>query len=402
MNQLDLMKSLHQQADTRLVLLIMDGLGGLPMTPDGLTSLEAASTPHLDRLAAESICGLSTPIRPGITPGSGPGHLALFGYDPLVHEIGRGVLEALGIDFQLKKNDIAARGNFCTIDPQTGFITDRRAGRIPTEKGAELVAKLRDIRLPGVELFVEPVKEYRFVLVMRGENLEDGLTETDPLQTGKPPLPIEPLKPKAKRAADLFNSWLREARKILKDEHPANGCNLRGLARDPGLPSFSDVYGLKAAAIATYPMYRGVARLVGMDILPAGDTIGTETACLEKYWDEYNFFFFHVKKTDSSGEDGNFDQKVHVIEEVDSIISRARALKPDVLCICGDHSTPAPMKNHSWHELPFLLHADNIRRDAVLSFGERAVMAGGLGHLNHLDILPLMMAHGLRLKKFGA
>ena len=402
MDQITLMKKLHQKADSKLVLLVLDGVGGLPEQADGLTSLESASTPHLDELAARSICGLSTPVKTGITPGSGPGHLALFGYDPLIYEIGRGVLEALGIGFDLGPNDVAARGNFCTLDPKTGFITDRRAGRIPTEIGAEMVNLLRTIEIPGVELITEVVKEYRFVLVVRGTGLAEGLTETDPQQVGQAPLPVKALRPEAEKTADIFNSWLSKAREILKDQHPANGCNLRGLAKDPGLPSYNEVYGLKAGAIATYPMYRGVAKLIGMEVLPAGDTIDSEVECLEKYWEEYDFFFFHVKKTDSAGEDGNFEKKQKVIEEVDRIIPRIMRLNPDVLAISGDHSTPTTLKSHSWHELPLLLHSAHVRRDGVTAYGERAAMAGGLGHINHLDIMPLMMAHGIRLKKYGA
>ena len=402
MDQITLMKSLHQHSESKLVMVVMDGLGGLPNEENGLTSLEYASTPNLDRLAAQSICGLSTPVRPGITPGSGPGHLALFGYDPLRHEIGRGVLEALGIGFDLQRGDVAARGNFCSIDPESGFITDRRAGRIPTETGSKMVDLLRPISLPGVETFVEPVKDYRFMLVLRGPGLEDGLTETDPQSTGKPPLPVEPERPEAKKAAELFNQWLSKAYENLKDQRPANGCTLRGLAKDPGLPSYREVYGLKAGAIATYPMYRGVAKLVGMDVLPAGETLDTEMECLKRHWEDYDFFFVHVKKTDSAGEDGNFEKKVAVIEDADRLIPSIQDLNPDVLCICGDHSTPVPLKSHSWHELPVLIYSRYIRPDHVKSFGERAVMTGGLGHINHLNLMPLMMAHGLRLKKYGA
>ncbi len=401
MDYLHLMKELHIQNDTKIVLLVMDGLGGLPLTPEGKTELEQADTPNMDALAARGICGMSTPVAPGITPGSGPGHLGLFGYDPLEHEIGRGVLEALGIGFDLQPNDIAARGNFCTLD-ENGLITDRRAGRIPSEVGRRLVEKLRAIELPGVETFVEPVKEYRFVLVLRGEGLEDGLTETDPQMTGKPPLPIKALRPEAERAAELFNRWMAEARKLLADEHPANGCNLRGLAKDPGLPKMKDIYGWRAAAIATYPMYRGVAKLVGMDVLPTGDTIDDEVDTLHEHWSDYDFFFFHVKKSDSYGEDGNFDARVQVIEHVDHVLPQIISLKPDVLLITGDHSTPAKLKSHSWHELPVLLWADDIRPDDVTTFGERACMHGGLGHLRHVDLLPLAMAYAGRLTKFGA
>jgi 2,3-bisphosphoglycerate-independent phosphoglycerate mutase len=401
MNNLDLMRELAIEGKTKILLLVLDGVGGLPLTPEGPTELEAARTPNLDALAARSICGMSTPVAPGIAPGSGPGHLALFGYDPLRYEIGRGVLEALGIGFDLQPNDLAARGNFCTLD-SAGLITDRRAGRIPTEVCARLCEKLRRIQLPGVETFVEPVKEYRFLLVLRGEGLHDGLTETDPQQVGKPPLPVQPLRPEAARAAELFNQWMAEARRLLADEYPANGCNLRGIARDPGLPKMPDIYKLRCGAIATYPMYRGVAKLVGMDVLPAGETIEDEVATLKQYWGAYDFFFFHVKKTDSRGEDGDFAGKVEVIEHFDALLPEILSVEPDVIIVTGDHSTPALWKAHSWHELPVLLWSRYIRPDGVKQFGERPCMAGGLGHIHHTDLLPLAMAHAGRLTKFGA
>ncbi|HPI91667.1 MAG TPA: 2,3-bisphosphoglycerate-independent phosphoglycerate mutase [Deltaproteobacteria bacterium] len=401
MKQIDLMKELRTSSDKKIIMLVLDGLGGLP-GPAGKTELEAARTPNMDRLCRDSICGLSTPIAPGITPGSGPGHLGLFGYDPLEYAIGRGVLEALGIGLSLTPRCLAARGNFCTVDPESGVITDRRAGRIPTEKCAELVNKLKGITLDGVGITVEPVKDYRFALILEGDGLEEGLSETDPQKTGLKPLKVEPINAGARKSADLLNAWIAKAFDVLKDERPANGCTLRGIAKDPGLPSYKEVYGLKACAIATYPMYKGLARLVGMDVLDAGDTTASEIKTLKNVWDTYDFFFFHVKKTDSAGEDGNFDAKVKVIEETDAIIPEIMALKPNVLLITGDHSTPSVQKSHSWHELPVLFHADNIRTDAVVEFGERACMAGGLGHIRHVDLMPLAMAHADKLSKYGA
>jgi 2,3-bisphosphoglycerate-independent phosphoglycerate mutase len=402
MADIGLMRELAIEGHTKILLVVMDGLGGLPLTPDGPTELEAAHTPNLDALAGRSICGMSIPIAPGITPGSGPGHLALFGYDALEHEIGRGVLEALGIGFDLQPDDLAARGNFCSLDPETGVITDRRAGRIPTEVGAQLCEKLRRIRLPGVETFVEPVKEYRFMLVLRGGGLYDGLTETDPQQVGVPPLPVEPLRPEAAGTAELLNRWMAEAFKILADEHPANGCNLRGIAKDPGLPQMPDIYKLRCGAIATYPMYRGVAKLAGMEVLPTGEDIEAEVETLRQHWADYDFFFFHVKKTDSRGEDGDFHAKAKVIEHFDAVLPDILALEPDVVIVSGDHSTPAVWKAHSWHELPVLLWSKYIRPDAVNEFGERPCMDGGLGHIHHPDLLPLAMAYAGRLAKFGA
>ncbi len=405
---LDLMKRLAQKSTLpsggKIVLAVLDGLGGMPMKAGGPTELEAAKTPNLDRLAGEGSCGQSIPVSRGVTPGSGPGHLGLFGYDPLQYEIGRGVLEAVGIDFPLKADDLAARGNFCTIDA-SGNITDRRAGRIPSEEGKRICEKLqKHTSIPGYEIFVRPVKEYRFVLVMRGPNLRDGLTETDPQQTGVPRLPIEPTNddPNTKRTAELLNDWVKQATDVLKDEKKANACNLRGLAKDPGLPTFRDVYKLNAAAVAVYPMYRGVGSLCGMDILPTGDSMASEIDTLRKHWNDYDFFFVHFKYTDSRGEDGDFDAKVKVIEEVDDYIGQIAELNPSVLVVTGDHSTPAAMKAHSFHEVPVLFRGELVRPDNATTFGERACMNGGLGHFMAADILPMAMGHAGRLAKFGA
>lgn len=387
---------------TKILLLVMDGLGGIPLRPGGLTELETARTPNLDHLATDGICGLHDPIGPGITPGSGPAHLALFSYDPVRYQVGRGVLEALGIGFDLQPNDMAARGNFCTVD-ENGLIADRRAGRIPTEKAIELIKLLRSIDLPDVQVFVEPVKEYRFVLVLRGEGLSGPLTETDPQQLGVSPLPVRALSPEGERTAGLFNQWIAQARETLADLEPANMVALRGLDKTPAIPSMEEVYGLRAACIAVYPMYRGAARLVGMDILPTGETVEEEVAALRDHWDDYDFFFLHVKKTDSAGEDGNFDRKVSLIEHVDeSVVPGIMQLEPDVLVVTGDHSTPALLRSHSWHPVPLLLYSEHCRSDSVNEFSERGCARGALGHLRATEVMPLAMANALRLTKFGA
>jgi 2,3-bisphosphoglycerate-independent phosphoglycerate mutase len=406
MANFELTKTLQIPADSKIVQLVMDGLGGLPRELDGKTELEAAHTPNLDALAARSELGLAVPVRPGITPGSGPAHLALFGYDPLTYDIGRGVLEALGIGFDLEPQDVAARGNFCTID-EHGLITDRRAGRIPTEVGQKLVALLRDIQLPGVRTFVEAVKEYRFVLVLRppaGQILHANVHDTDPQQLGVPSLPARALDEASEPTALLLNDWIDAARRILKDHSPANSLNLRGVARDPGLPKFLEVYGLKAAAIATYPMYRGVAKLVGMDVLPVGgETVDDEVKTLQTHWDEYDYFFFHVKKTDSSGEDGDFERKASVIAHVDeAVIPAILDLGPNVFIVTGDHSTPSALKSHSWHPVPTLLWSAHVRPDGIREFGERACARGSLGVFPATDEMSLALGHALRLTKYGA
>ena len=406
-----LTRDLHIEAQTKIIHLVMDGLGGLPREEDGKTELEAARTPNLDALAGRSQLGLAVPVAPGVTPGSGPAHLSLFGYDPLEYDIGRGVLEALGIGFDLQPEDVAARGNFCSVDGE-GRITDRRAGRIPTELNEKLVAQLRDIRLPGLQTFVETVKEYRFVLVLRpteGQTLHANIADTDPQKLGVPPLPAKPQDEASEPTAKLVNDWIAAAREILEDHHPANSLNLRGLAKDPGLPKFGEVFGLRAAAIATYPMYKGVAKLVGMDVLSlAGETLEDEVDTLRSHWADYDYFFFHVKKTDSAGEDGDFERKAAVIEHVDeAVVPAVLQLEPDVLIVTGDHSTPSALKSHSWHPVPTLLWSRYCRPDGVLGpmgaeFGERACGRGSLGVFPATDEMALALGHALRLAKYGA
>jgi 2,3-bisphosphoglycerate-independent phosphoglycerate mutase len=394
---------LIQPSTSKIVLLVMDGLGGLPQTPDGLTELETAQTPNMDRLASQGTLGQTIPIKPGITPGSGPAHLSLFGYDPLVHEVGRGVLEASGVDLYVNKGDVAVRGNFCTLDAD-GMITDRRAGRIPSEESAPLIEKMQAIQIPGVEIIVRQVKEYRFAAVMRGPGLDASIADTDPQRTGVAPLTATATNPAADRTADLFNQWIAETRKVIADHPKANGFTLRGFATDPGLQSYQDAYGLKAACVAVYPMYKGVSYLVGMDLIDfKGDHPEDEFAAVKKHWNEYDFFFVHIKKTDSMGEDGNFDGKVKIIEGVDKALPGLLALKPDVLIITGDHSTPAVMKSHSWHPVPFLLWSPGIGMpDRETQFGERACARGGLGTIHGTHAMPLALGHAGRLAKFGA
>jgi 2,3-bisphosphoglycerate-independent phosphoglycerate mutase len=327
-------------AQTRIAMIIMDGLGGLPLEPGGKTELETAHTPNLDRLAAQSALGLTVPVRPGITPGSGPGHLGIFGYDPVEYEIGRGVLEALGVSFELGPDDVAARGNFCTVDAN-GVLTDRRAGRLPTATSRELAKLLRTIRTDDVEFFVKPIKEHRFAFVMRGPGLGDALTDTDPHKGGMPPLPVRALNSESEKTARAVNHFIQQARQVLADQLPANMVLLRGFAKLPSVPTYADTFGLRAAAIAVNGMYRGVARLAGMTVLPVdGSAIADEFATLEKRWNDFDFFYLHVKQTDTAGEDGDFACKVRVIEEVDALMPRLLALEPDVIIVSGDHSSP--------------------------------------------------------------
>lgn len=406
MANFELIRQLARAKGGKIFLLVMDGLGGLPLTADGLTELETAKTPNMDRLAKEGCLGATIPVRRGITPGSGPAHLSLFGYDPVEYQIGRGILSALGVGVDVKSGDVAARGNFCTVDAE-GVVTDRRAGRIATEDALKRVEILRQIQIPGVEIEVEIEKEYRFVVVMRGEGLSHYLADTDPQVEGKKPFPISPLRqdPATARTARYFEQWVTEAHKRLQGQEPANGVLLRGFATDPNLPKYDDVYQLKAACVAVYPMYKGVSQLVGMQVI---DTKGLETPAEEfnkvaEIWNDFDFVFCHIKKTDSYAEDGKFDEKVHLIEQVDAALPTILGLKPDVVIITGDHSTPAKLKSHSWHPVPLLLWAPKTHMpDAATGFGERACYAGALGQMPAYDVMPLALAHALRLDKYGA
>ena len=402
--ELDLIRQLAIPNDTKIVLAVIDGLGGLPRPETGRGELEAADTPHLDRLAAESACGLTIPVAPGVTPGSGPGHLALFGYDPLRYTVGRGVLEALGIDFDLQPQDVAARGNFCTLDGD-GRITDRRAGRIATEQSAPLCEKLRDIDLPGVQLFVEPVRDYRFLLVLRpdgSQELSGDLADTDPQREGVEPLEPKALATAAEATAELVRQFVLGARERLADQVPANGLTLRGFAKQPEIPCFPETFRLRAAAVAAYPMYRGLAKLAGMTVLQTGPSFDDEIETLRRHWQEFDFFFVHYKPADAAGEDGDFQAKAAALEAFDKRLPALQELAPDVLIIAGDHSTPAALAGHSWHPVPFLLSSRWGRRDGVNAFNERACLLGSFGIFPASDVMSQAMAHARRLAKYGA
>jgi 2,3-bisphosphoglycerate-independent phosphoglycerate mutase len=403
LNDIDFLKALVRSGDSRIILIVIDGLGGLPLKNGGKTGLESANRKNLDTLAKKSVLGLIDPVGYGITPGSGPAHLALFGYDPLKYIISRGALEAAGIDFPLEKNDVAARINFATID-KNGIVLDRRAGRITTEKNKELCKKLSGIKLSGIEIFIRPVKEHRAVVVFRRNGLSGKVTDSDPQVTGKRFLEVKSLEstPEASGTAGIANEFIKEALSRLRDSHPANALLMRGFASPPSLPGLGEAYGLKSAAIATYPMYKGLARLCGMEILKTGATIAEEFNTLEKEFKNYDFFYIHIKGTDSAGEDGDFKRKVKVIEEVDKQISRLFRLKPVTLAVTGDHSTPALLKSHSWHPVPILLYSPYCRPDKSRQFTETECVGGGLGRFPAVKVISLLLAHSLRLNKFGA
>jgi 2,3-bisphosphoglycerate-independent phosphoglycerate mutase len=396
-----LVRELQVKNDHKIVLLVADGLGGLPVTPGGPTELEAAKTPNLDALAKQGVQGSMNPIAPGITPGSGPGHLGLFGYEPVKYLIGRGALEATGVGFKLGPKDVAIRCNFCTLD-SAGNISDRRAGRIASEESAPLAISLRQVKIPGVEVFVEPVKEHRFCVIFRGEGLHGHVADTDPQKTGVPPLDPVAHDKDSQKTADVAKQFYSQALKLLAGQPKANGLTMRGFSAAPHLPSYEEVYGLKPAAIAVYPMYKGLAQLVGMDIVGKPTTLAEEIDVLEQAWNDYDFFFVHFKYTDSRGEDGNFAEKVKMIEQFDSIVPRIMKLGPKVLVVTGDHSTPARLASHSWHPVPTLLVADTCRPDGCQAFGERDALRGGLGQFSAVYLMPLALAHAEKLAKFGA
>jgi 2,3-bisphosphoglycerate-independent phosphoglycerate mutase len=400
-DNLDLIKGISVPSSTKIVLLVIDGLGGLPNPKTGKTELETAKTPNLDQLATKGICGLVDPVSPGITPGSTPSHLALFGYDPVSFNIGRGVVEALGIDFDLEPGDIAARGNFGTVD-SAGRVIDRRAGRISTEKCTELCRLFDGLVIEGIKLLVSPVKEHRFIVVFRGEGLAPEVSDSDPQQVGVAPRAIIALNPQADMTAAIATQFVAQAKTLLAKHHPANMVLLRGFSQRPRLPTMGEVYKLKPAAIASYPMYRGLAKLVGMQVLETGASIKEEFATLKQNYADYDFFFLHIKGTDSAGEDGDFDRKARIIEEVDNALPILTSLEPDVIVVTGDHSTPALLKGHSWHPVPILLYSRWCRPDRVGEFSESACIYGGLGRLPATQVMPLAMANALKLSKFGA
>ena len=394
------LKDIVRPTDTRIVMLVVDGLGGAPHPESRLSELETARIPNLDRLARESACGLTTPVLPGIAPGSGPGHLALFGYDPLKYLIGRGVLEALGIDLEVRESDVTARGNFCTVDRE-GRLMDRRGGRIPSEEAKPLCEKLSTIRVEGVDLAVHHVKEYRFVLLLQGAGLSPAVTETDPQQVGVLPLSAKALEPAAETTAQAVNSFVQEAATLLNGRERANMLLLRGLSKLPTLPPMGEAYSLHPAAIAAYPMYRGLAKVVGMEVISTGSTFAEEVGSLLEHFHGYDFFFIHYKPADAAGEDGNFQAKVQALEALDAHIPDILSMNSDVLLVVGDHATPSILAGHSWHPVPLLLHSPWTRGEGVERFTERACAEGSLGRLPATQIMLLAMAHAGKLTKFG-
>ena len=400
MIDLELLHDCYVANSSKIVLLVVDGLGGLPHPDTGKSELETANLPNLDAMARESACGMTTPVLPGVAPGSGPGHLALFGYDPLKYIIGRGALEALGIEVELRPGDVAARGNFCTVDAE-GNLVDRRAGRIPTEFSTPLCHRLDTIEIPGVQVDVFAVQDYRFVLRLRGEGLSEAITETDPQITGVPAMPVRALEQSAEKTAMLVNEFVSQAATLLGEEERGNMVLLRGWAQLPSLPPMGDVYRLNPGAIAAYPMYRGLATVANMRIIPTGHTFSDEVDTLQQEFENHDFFFIHYKPADAAGEDGDFEAKVRTLEDLDPLIPRIRELNPDVFMVAGDHSTPAIMAAHSWHPVPFMLHSKLTRGEGVPAFSERDCNLGSIGSIPATNVMLLAMSHSGKLTKYG-
>ena len=386
---------------TTIILLVVDGLGGLPRSDTGRSELETAKLPNLDELARSSACGLTTPVLPGIAPGSGPGHIALFGYDPVKYLIGRGVLEALGTGVKLVEGDVAVRGNFCTVDSE-GMVADRRAGRIPSETSAALVEALNDVEVPGAGTAVYPGRDYRFVLVLTGEGLGADVRETDPQFAGDPPLEAMAMAPGSEKTAGAVNAFVARAREVLGGRSSANMVLLRGFSQLPNIPSFAVSYRLRPAAVAAYPMYRGLAGLVGMKVLLTGETFDDELDTLARHLDEHDFFFLHYKPADAAGEDGDFDAKVARLEELDARIPRLLEMGADTLVVAGDHSTPSTLRGHTWHPVPLLIHSPLTSGDGAEEFSERGFRSASLGSIPATSVMALAMANAGKLAKLGA
>ncbi|MFC2068313.1 2,3-bisphosphoglycerate-independent phosphoglycerate mutase [Chloroflexota bacterium] len=401
MFSMELIKEIAHRSPTKIILVVIDGLGGLPNPETGRTELETAYTPNLDQLATQGICGLIDPVGVGITPGSGPGHLALFGYNPFQYIIGRGILEALGIDFDLQLGDVAARGNFCTVD-KDGVITDRRAGRISTERCIELCQLLDDLVIEDVKLFIRPIREHRFSVVFRGNGLVTSVSDSDPQQTGVTPETVIALSPEASRMTSIANQFIAQTKAILSEYYPSNMLLLRGFSQRTYFPSMAEVYRLQPAAIASYPMYRGLAKLLGIDILATGMSVDDELQTLKQNYADYDYFFLHIKGTDIAGEDGDFDRKTRIIADIDRSLTDIMSLQSVVVVVTGDHSTPAILGGHSWHPVPVLLYSKWCRPDKVSEFSETACLSGGLGRLYATQIMPLAMANAFKLNKYGA
>lgn len=405
----------------KVVLLILDGVGDVITRDQPRTPLDRAVTPNLDALAARSALGRIVPVAQGVTPGSGPGHLALFGYDPAAPEtdIGRGVLEALGVGMDVGRGDVLARGNFATADA-AGELTDRRAGRPSNDENRRLVAKMQESldgeglggeEQEGVEARLHAGEGHRFVLRLRGDGLSAELRDTDPQATGVPPKPPaadgDSPSREARRTVGLVQRVVAAMERALADEEKANRALLRGFSSLPHLAPMNELYRLRCGAFAGYPLYRGVASVCGMDVVECGKGMGEVVDAVARHWEDFDYFFLHLKKPDMAGEDGDADAKARAIEAADAEIPRLMGLGsgghgPAALAITGDHSTPAPMAAHSWHPVPLLLHSRNCFVDEARRFTELEAIRGHVGTIPSMHLMGLLLANAGRLAKYGA
>ena len=417
MERLNRMKDLVFDNDSKILFWVFDGIGGLPHPETNKTELETADIPAIDTFARMSSCGGLVPFGPGVTPGSGPGHLSIFGYPLDEFDLPRGVLEVLGADgayldgewvgrIDPRPTDLTMRGNFASLEIRGGqkVVSDRRANRIATEESRRVCELLsNELQVEGYEVYVFPGKEHRFALLIRGAGLCGGLTDSDPQKSGIAPKEVEALVPEAEDAAKVANRVIKKATELLVDEPEANTVLLRGIGCAPDIPSLEELYGIKAAAIATYPMYKGIARLLGMDILEVGSMKHEdEVKTLEEHFDDYDFFYLHIKETDSVAHKGDFDAKVEIFESCDPIFDRALELDFDVVALTGDHCTPSVLSDHSWHPIPTALWSETVLSGGVEFFDERQVRQGTMGIIESRDLMPLALAEAGRFNKFGA
>ena len=394
-------RDICHKTPTKIVLLVIDGLGGIPHSKTGKSELESAYLPNLDDLATRSATGMTIPVAPGITPGSGPGHTALFGYDPVKYLVGRGVLEALGLNVNLEDGEVAVRGNFCTVDKTSNALLDRRAGRISSIESTPLAAMLNEIKVPGIQIAVHPGKDYRFVLTMRGDNLGASVSDTDPIPPEKLPSSAMGLTGDSRATAIAANEFISKARQKLSGQERANMVLLRGFSKIPSWPQMDEVYSLNPAAIAAYPMYRGLAGLLGMKILDTGSTFDEQLVTLENSFKDHDFFFLHYKAADAAGEDGNFEDKIKTLEDLDKKIPQLMDLDIDTLVVAGDHSTPAILASHSWHAVPLLINASHTEGEGVEAFNEKACATGSIGQIPASNVMTLALANAGKLVRFG-
>ena len=400
--------------------VICDGLGDRPIPKLGRkTPLEYAKTPNLDAIARRGIIGAMNTIDIGVRPGSDTAHMAIFGYDPHVYYTGRGPFETAGLRMEHKDGDICFRVNMGTVD-DTLHIIDRRAGRIGDTSA--FARELNGMKIDGVEFFVKAGTGYRMGMIMRGKKLSTHITDIDPGHVGKGVRMCEATDDtsEAKRTAKILNTFVSRAHKLLKrmpvniDRQKnglpqANYLLVRGAGVYPKLPRFFDKYGLRAACFAGAGLYKGIARLIGMDVVHVPGATGkpdsnirakVETAI--KHRKDYDFFFIHFKGADSCGEDGDVEGKIAYIEKIDDAVAPLLKLKNSLVVITADHSTPCTIKSHSADDVPIVIMGDEVRDDDVHEFSERTCAKGRMGHIKGMHVMPIILDLMGIAEKFGA